>query len=347
MNDMEEKGLTPVGSIQDTQEKNATGQNYQSDTSSEASEEGVSGRDRAGNDHVPPPQRPIPPSWQPVRRVGTITMGLSLIAAGILILCGLLIPNFPLASAAKFAPLILVFLGIEILLRYFSSKGEKLKYDFLSGFVCLLLIFASIIVSILPTFFTYYGPQRYVIEERMEQMVSADLCDRLSINGDVSYVETNVNLLHGQPLDLQAEQLTDEQVKALKYDSFVVNFHLLDKFEDANAFAQACKRIITAAQETDYPMLRLCMYNSSFSIEVSSQLASTITVEDLALQVEDYSQMESDLEEQYQEGYEVGLEAGETSGYESGYDEGHTDGYEVGYDQGYAEGFLEGREQMS
>ena len=265
-------------------------------------------------------------------------MGLSLIAAGILILCSLLIPSFNLISAAKFAPVILVFLGLEILLRYFTSKGEKLRYDFLSGFVCLVLIIASVTVSIIPTILNYYGPQRYIVENRMEQIVYADLCDRLEGNNNVSYLEANVSLLPGQQLSRQAEQMPDEQLKSLIYDYFSVDFYLLDKFEDKNAFAEACKNIISAVQSAGYPFQSIYFHNSVYSLEVSSQLAYSMTVEDLSLQVDDHAQVEADLEERYQEGYEAGLETGDSDGYDRGYEEGRSEGYTIGYEEGYSLG---------
>ena len=69
-------------------------------------------------------------------RVGRITLGLALIAMGILLLIGLFNPGFSIMAAAKCAPVILIFIGVEILVSTFLAKGRQIKYDFLSMFVC-------------------------------------------------------------------------------------------------------------------------------------------------------------------------------------------------------------------
>jgi len=120
-----------------------------------------------------------PSKTSPKRRIGTITMGLSLIVTGVVIFISLLIPEINMLFAAKFAPLILVFLGIEILWRTITAKGEKIRYDFLSGFVCMLLIVASVAVSIIPSVLRYYGPWVIGAQNRMEDIVYRDVTHAL------------------------------------------------------------------------------------------------------------------------------------------------------------------------
>lgn len=92
------------------------------------------------------------PAAKPVktRRVGTITLGISLIGTGVLLLLNLVWDGFPLYEFAKLSPLILVLVGAEILVASVLHKDEKLRYDFLSMFICFFLIFGSIGLSILP-----------------------------------------------------------------------------------------------------------------------------------------------------------------------------------------------------
>ena len=78
---------------------------------------------------------------QKTRRVGTLTMGLCLIACGVILLLSVFFPAIDLSLVGKLSPGILVFLGIEILFAYFTAgDGAKLKYDFASGFYCFILI---------------------------------------------------------------------------------------------------------------------------------------------------------------------------------------------------------------
>ena len=53
---------------------------------------------------------------RPARRVGTVTLWLTLVAAGILMLVSLFWPEVNLRGVMKLSPLILVSLGVEALL---------------------------------------------------------------------------------------------------------------------------------------------------------------------------------------------------------------------------------------
>ena len=64
---------------------------------------------------APVPAPPAPPRRPPVRRVGTVTLGLSLIVTGLAITAYFFVPGFDIIFIAKLAPLVLVFLGAEVL----------------------------------------------------------------------------------------------------------------------------------------------------------------------------------------------------------------------------------------
>ena len=85
---------------------------------------------------APVPVLPAPPRRPPVRRVGTVTLGLSLIVTGLAITAYFFVPGFDIISVAKLAPLVLVFLGAEVLWASARRKGEeRLRLDFLAAFV--------------------------------------------------------------------------------------------------------------------------------------------------------------------------------------------------------------------
>ena len=63
-------------------------------------------------------ERPAPkaPESAPVRRVGTLTLGVCLIACGVLFLCYFFVPHFNWDLALKIAPAAgLILLGCEVL----------------------------------------------------------------------------------------------------------------------------------------------------------------------------------------------------------------------------------------
>ena len=75
------------------------------------------------------------------RRVGTLTMGVSLIAAGILFLLHLFIPStLTYLYIFRSWPVILILLGIEVLFANLRSKEEKIIYDGWAIFIMVLIM---------------------------------------------------------------------------------------------------------------------------------------------------------------------------------------------------------------
>lgn len=85
----------------------------------------------------------------PVRRVGSLTLGICLIAAGVFFLLYYFVPGFNWLLTLKIAPAAgLILLGCEVL--YFACKPERWKYDFLSVFICLVLMICCFCLVSLP-----------------------------------------------------------------------------------------------------------------------------------------------------------------------------------------------------
>ena len=91
----------------------------------------------------------------PVRRVGTVSAGLALIASGILLLLWLLgcIDAHGLLLAARFAPVLLIILGAEFLFAGTSVKQADIRYDFLGALCALLVIGAALLAAALALHF--------------------------------------------------------------------------------------------------------------------------------------------------------------------------------------------------
>ena len=90
-----------------------------------------------------PLKKPAPAKDEaPRRRVGSFTLGISLIAAGILFLCYYFVPGFDWQLALKIAPAAgLILLGCEVL--YFAARPQRWKYDFLSVLLCIVLMVSA------------------------------------------------------------------------------------------------------------------------------------------------------------------------------------------------------------
>jgi len=104
-----------------------------------------------------------------IRRVGTISMGISLIIFGILILISQFNEISGIELAVKFWPSILILLGGEIL--WYSYKARKdndiiIKYDIFSIFIILVILFVNIVL---------YGFIEIGIMDYFKQRIMEDL----------------------------------------------------------------------------------------------------------------------------------------------------------------------------
>ncbi len=86
---------------------------------------------------------------QPVRRVGSVTLGLTLIAIGAGYLCYYFLPGFRWLLVMKIAaPLTLVSMGLEVL--YCTARCEQYRYDFAAVLESLFLVCAALFLATLP-----------------------------------------------------------------------------------------------------------------------------------------------------------------------------------------------------
>jgi len=118
-------------------------------------------------------------------RVGSLSVGLILIATGVLMLVSLFVRVNVLDILLTFWPVILICLGIEILLHLFARKGDdtdvKLRYDVLS----ILFIGFLLIISIGFYAVTYYAG---LFESRK------DMYAAFGIRNENVYVEDSATL---------------------------------------------------------------------------------------------------------------------------------------------------------
>ena len=75
------------------------------------------------------------------RRVGTITLGTTLITFGILFLLNIFTGMVSYQFVMKLWPIIFIFLGTEVLVSYFLNKEEKFIYDVGAVFIIIALSF--------------------------------------------------------------------------------------------------------------------------------------------------------------------------------------------------------------
>lgn len=79
------------------------------------------------------------------RRVGTFTLGVSMVVTGVLSIISLFTNIVDIFTVMKLSPLILVFLGAEMLFYTFKDDDRVIKYDGMAIFISFVLITGTIL----------------------------------------------------------------------------------------------------------------------------------------------------------------------------------------------------------
>lgn len=137
------------------------------------------------------------------RYAGRVTLGIALVVMGLLMVAGLLFPDLDLTKLAKFAPLILVALGLEILVSSMRHPDCQVKVGFGMVFLSLFLIGGSVCFSLLPEVWAAFNPEGQVEvnqeASRKERAVYAEI-DPTSISDFRIYGNTS---FYGSAMDVE------------------------------------------------------------------------------------------------------------------------------------------------
>ncbi len=96
---------------------------------------------------IAPPPQPVPPMQKPPRRVGTFTLGVTLVLLGILVPLALMLGG-KAWRMLLLAPVVLLCLGVEILVYAVRFKSDRFRYDGLSIFMVVAITFVTLLGSL-------------------------------------------------------------------------------------------------------------------------------------------------------------------------------------------------------
>lgn len=216
---------------------------------SEVTPQNTNNQNAAGNTLPQPPAQP-----PKARRVGTITMGLSLVCLGVVLLLRLFFPTINTLYLLQFTPVILVLLGIEILFANLTQKAGKLQYDIVSMLLCLLLIGGTLISAAVPqvvnNHFRYWNNSNglsYQLEEKAYALLK-----------DSGKVEN----LHAQ-VDIGESDLTQEtNLATLPIGSSTsIDIELSGSYENKAEFAKTCQQVMEKLKSLSVPVHSLYFYD--------------------------------------------------------------------------------------
>lgn len=220
-------------------------------------------------------------------------MGASLVVVGISLIVSLFSSAFSVELLSKLSPLILVFLGIEVLIQNFFNKTGKIKYDFLSGVVCFLLISGSVVAYSVPYALSYYGPQREYLERRLSDEAE-ETCYAVLSAENISSMNMSVHLYPAQDDKVVA-------LNALKGNGKIyAHFELPDDFASPAEFSQTCKGIADKLVSTNLPFSQIQFESSdednSYSLSLSDKFQHNMTAQEMEALIVHYN-YEKNLEE--------------------------------------------------
>lgn len=187
-----------------------------------------------------------PAKEKPVRRVGSVTLGIALIAAGVFFLLYYFVPGFNWMLAAKLSPVLVVALGVEVLVC--SFRPDRAKYDFLAILACLVLMAAGFCVTLLPMVWEYAGPGNSLARETLASQYENELYAAMRGGRGGALALDSLNAWVELPFGSKAPQSLDELDASA---TLGVSLYLSGPYESREAFAADCRRVLDAIQAQD------------------------------------------------------------------------------------------------
>ena len=220
-----------------------------------------------------------------VRRVGTVAFALLLIAAGFLLIAQQFLPNFDLLYVFRFAPALLILLGIEVLI-YGTNTKVQMKFDWpaiVGSAVTLCIVGAA---TLAPYVWQYMGPANAAAENAYEHRFTDGLYNAMNddpaLKSRISNLYVSVSLNHYGDTTLQdGDNVYAEACLGNTY------------YATAEDFAADCLRIYQAAKKADIPVRNYSFYTDTdrsntargYNLDFLASYAEGLTAADLAKNV--------------------------------------------------------------
>lgn len=90
------------------------------------------------------------------RRVGTFTSGVILVVFGVMFLIHSMFKNISYELIISLWPVILIFIGVEVIIAYSLNKEEKIRYDTGAIVIVMVLCIFAMVMGIMQFAITNY-----------------------------------------------------------------------------------------------------------------------------------------------------------------------------------------------
>lgn len=215
------------------------------------------------------PKNPPPAAAQaePVRRVGSVTLGICLITAGIFFLAYHFLPNFDAPLVLKIVPAAgLVLLGCEVL--YYATRPQRGKYDFVSVFVCLVLMACCFGLTLLPLVWEQINPDNQLVAQKLSDDYQRSVYEKFQQDVPEIRLKDMGCWVELYRYDGGEEKLTSDNTETLE-----LNVWLQGPYDSAEAFAKDCRRLTNVAQQMEVQPKQIGFFCRGFS-DADKELAS-------------------------------------------------------------------------
>lgn len=186
------------------------------------------------------PEPPQAPCQKKVRRVGTFTLGILLVAAGAALLAEIFLPGMDIICVLKYAPAALICLGIEVLI-YAVRPGIRIQYDTVSILLCLVILAAGSLCGVIAAAAQYLDPKTEAAQHTQLRANVAAALDTVpeatGIVRDFSVHTSSDAYVLNVPVGNQEVQLYVTMMPGVQ--------------GNAAAFAADCQKILNACREAE------------------------------------------------------------------------------------------------
>lgn len=207
------------------------------------------------------PKNPPPAAAQaePVRRVGSVTLGICLITAGIFFLAYHFLPNFDAPLVLKIVPAAgLVLLGCEVL--YYATRPQRGKYDFVSVFICLVLMACCFGLTLLPLVWEQINPDNQLVAQKLSDDYQRSVYEKFQQDAPEIRLKDMGCWVELYRYDGGEGKLTSDNTETLE-----LNVWLQGPYDSAEAFAKDCRRLTNVAQQMEVQPKQIGFFCRGFS----------------------------------------------------------------------------------
>lgn len=239
-------------------------------------------------------EQSAPSKTVPCRRIGTMTLGFTLILLGIVLIVYLFHP-FDLSFLMKFSPVLLIVLGAEILWQYFYRNGQTLRYDFWGTLFCIFLIFFSVGLSCLYPFI-HFAPLSWETQQKLEQQIYDEIYPVIPQSSPVTFLEVEVDL---NSISSYTQQ---DEPKKLNPADHVSLFFRLSSQQDIPSFAKNVRGVLDYLSPLEYDNLSVSVSaphpGGEYEISLNDRFRQRLSAQQMEELVADIPNVEADVSEE-------------------------------------------------